>query len=154
MAVIEEAASVLVTDGRGARVLVVDDHPLTRDSLRALLSREPNLSVCGEAGTLADARLMAARLLPDMILLDLYLPDGNGLDLLEEVRTWSNPPKVLVLSACDGSSPEAVEAFRLGAVGFVGKPTPGHGVLAAVLGVLGGQTQLPDSLIEKLIRRR
>lgn len=134
--------------------MLVDDHPLTRDALRQLLSGHPKLSVCGEAGTLADARLMAAQRLPDLILLDIHLPDGNGLELLEEVRTWSNPPKVLVVSACDEGSAEVVEAFRLGAVGFVGKPTPGDGVLSAVLRALDGRPQLPDSIIEKLVRRR
>lgn len=136
---------------RCVSILLVDDHPLTRDGLRLLLSDEPGLKVCGEAGTLETARLEAARLLPDLILLDLQLPDGSGLALLEEVRGWGNPPAVLVVSGCDECSAEAVEAFRLGAIGFIGKPTPGDGVLSAVRQAAAGQRVLPDALVLRLI---
>lgn len=137
-----------------ASILLVDDHPLTRDALRMLLSGEPGLSVCGEAGTLEEARLAAAKLLPDLILLDLQLPDGNGLGLLEEVRGWGDPPAVLVVSGCDEGSPEVAEAFRLGAIGFIGKPTPGDGVLAAVRQAAAGQQTLPEALVMRLIGRK
>jgi CheY-like chemotaxis protein len=97
-----------------AALLIVEDHPLTRDGLRQLFESQPGLVVCGEAGTLAEARRLGAERRPDLILLDLGLPDGNGLSLLEESRTWARPPKVLVFSASDDGSDEAAEAMMLG----------------------------------------
>ena len=138
--------------GRAA-VLIVEDHPLTRDGVRQLLEAQPELSVCGEAGTVAEARRLAAELRPDLILLDLRLPDGDGLSVLEEVRTWADPPKVLVFSAEEDGSERAEQAMRLGAHGFVPKPTPGDGLLAAIRTAVAGQVCLPDAILQRLIRR-
>ena len=94
------------------RVLLVDDHPMYRDALRALLSRETDFGVCGEAGTLADARRLYDELKPDLIILDLALPDGDGLAFLNESRGWAEPPKVLVVSACGEGDPVAADLSR------------------------------------------
>lgn len=137
-----------------ARVLLVDDHPLYRDALRAWLSREPDFGVCGEAGNAADARRLCDELQPDLILLDLALPDEDGLALLQESRGWAKPPKVLVVTVRGDDDPAAVEAMRLGAAGFVSKQVSGEELLRIVRQVCGGQNYLSPGLVDQLLRRR
>lgn len=95
------------TASRCARVLLVDDHPLYRDALRRWLSREPVMAVCGEAGTPAEARRVCDEHNPDLIVLDLALPDGGGLALLKESRGWADP-KVLVVTVLNEDDPLAL----------------------------------------------
>src|SRR5688500_6442295 len=100
--------TVETTRPRCARILLVEDHPLVRSAMRRMLSGRPQFTVCGEAGTLAEARRLCRELTPDLVLLDASLPDGDGLGLLEESRGWADPPKVLILAA-DEADTAAVE---------------------------------------------
>jgi DNA-binding NarL/FixJ family response regulator len=137
-----------------AKVLVVDDHPMIRDGIKALLEAQPDFTVVGEAGTVHEARKLAQDLRPDLILLDLYLPDGDSLGLLEEVRSWAEPPKVLVLTSHNDQDDIAAQALRLGAGGFVNKAVFGEQLLKIVRDVLAGKTYLSPELIERLVRQR
>lgn len=137
-----------------ARVLLVDDHPLYREALRRRIAQEPGLTVCGEAGTAAEAHRLCDEYKPDLILLDLGLPDGDGLAFLEESRGWADPPKVLVVTAGVEDGPEATDAMRLGAVGVVSKQVSGDELVRIVRQVCAGQPYINAGLVERLLRKR
>ena len=83
------------------RVLVIDDHPIVRQGLTALLAHEPDLEVCGEAGTFEEALVRAEATRPDVALVDITLKDRNGLDLIREFRERFPRLRSLVLSMHD-----------------------------------------------------
>lgn len=143
-------------DGTGgadgpASVLIVDDHPLVRDGVRLLLAREPGLSVRGEAGTAAEARRLSAALRPDLVLLDLDLPDGDAFALLAELASLPGRPAVVALTERDG---DAEKALRLGARGTASKAAPAAELLATARDVLAGRVVLTDDVIARLVRPR
>ena len=125
-------------DAEAPRILHVEDEELNRRLLRAVLERaaDPRLrtGVLDEAADLETARRMLTDNLPDVVLLDVRLPDGSGLDLLREIRRLDHSPRVVVMSASVLAS-EREEAVRAGCDAFVGKPyTPAE--LTALLGRL------------------
>jgi DNA-binding NarL/FixJ family response regulator len=85
--------------GVQTRVMVVDDHADFRRLMTAMLARQPDLQVVAQAGSLAEARNHAAAVKYDVVVLDLGLPDGNGVDLIEDVREFNAGAAVLILSA-------------------------------------------------------
>lgn len=112
-------------------VFLVDDHPTTREGLRAAIVAQPDLRVAGEAATWKSARQLAEDLRPDVMVLDLNLPDGNGWTLLEELKSARALPPTLVLSVCD----EQIYARRLlraGATGYLMKDEPMETILRAI----------------------
>lgn len=141
-------------DGTPAAVLLVDDHPLLRDGVRALLAREPRLGVVGEAGSIAEARRLVEAHRPDLVLLDVDLPDGDSLAFVEELRSLPDPPKVIVFCGRDDPGGMDATALRLGASGFVSKRTERDEVLRVIRDALGGKTYLSPEMIERLLRRR
>ena len=113
------------------RILIVDDHPVVRLGLRALLNSQPGLDVCGEAVSGEDAIEEAKRIKPDLIILDLTLPEKNGLEVIQAVR--ANLPDIAILVLTMHFSEEiAREALRLGAIGYVLKSDADTELLAAV----------------------
>ena len=141
------------TCGR-SKVLVAEAHPLTRSGLLALLSAEPDLTVCGEADTAADVRRLARSLRPDLVILDLDLPGGDGFALLEELRSRPEPPRVLIFAGNGLSDDAAERALRLGAAAFVSKRVHADEFLQVTRSVLAGQIVLGDALIQRLVRQR
>ncbi|MCX6887574.1 MAG: response regulator transcription factor [Verrucomicrobia bacterium] len=118
-------------------VLIVEDHTATRDGLRTAINSQRDLRVLGVAGTWQDALVKARRLRPEILLLDLNLPDGNGWTLLEQLRSEGCLPRTLVLSVCE----EAVYARRLlraGARGYLMKDEPLTRVLGAIRQIHAG----------------
>ncbi|MEX1249215.1 MAG: response regulator transcription factor, partial [Acidimicrobiia bacterium] len=104
--------------GISLRLVIVDDHELVRDGLRLLLSRHPDLDVVGEASTVAEAVRRVAIDEPDVVLLDVDLPDGSGIDACREIRSTSPATRVLILTAY--ADERAYRAAReAGASGFV-----------------------------------
>jgi len=132
------------------RVLIVDDHAVVRSGLRLLLAQEPDLEPVGEAGTGREAVFEARTLKPDVILLDLVMPDQGGLDVLPALRHEHPEAKVLVLSMQD--DPRYVrEAFAAGASGYVLKEAADAEVVAAVREVAGGGRYVNPELGARLI---
>ncbi len=113
------------------RVMLVDDHPDFRDLMVALLERQPDLEVVAQAGTMAEARSQAAASSFDVVVLDLGLPDGNGADLIGELREASPGGAVLVMSA--SLHPTNIErAMREGADEVLDKLSPPAEVVGTV----------------------
>lgn len=120
------------------RLVIVDDHELVRDGLRSLIGREPGLELIGEAATFAEGMRLVTILHPDLVVLDLKLPDGSGLDGCREMIEASPGTRVLILTAF--SSPAArVQAREAGARGMVSKRADGTHLIDAIRRVVGGE---------------
>lgn len=118
-------------EARRTRVMIVEDHADFRDLMEVLLDRQPDIELLAKAGSLVEARAQAARFELDVAVLDLGLPDGNGADLIADLRRASNEVRVLVLSA--SLDPARIEKARsAGADEILDKLTPVDEILATV----------------------
>jgi two-component system, NarL family, invasion response regulator UvrY len=120
------------------RLYLLDDHLIVREGVRAVL-QAGGMTVVGESDNVADALADIERLLPDVVLLDLGLPEGSGLDLLSRLAERRLPTRVLVLTVSDRPWHQA-EALRLGAAGYVLKGASGGQVLHAIRQVMDGHS--------------
>lgn len=118
-------------------VLVVDDHSVVRMGLIALLSRAPGLSVAGEAGRVAEALEKAELLAPDVVLMDVRLPDGSGIECCRAIRARRPETNVLMLTSYDDRD-AAVAAVMAGASGYLLKQVEPEELLRAIRLVAGG----------------
>jgi DNA-binding NarL/FixJ family response regulator len=123
------------------RVLVVDDHELVRRGLSDLLAAEHDLQVCGGAATAADAVRMCAALAPDVAVLDVRLPDGDGVSVCRALRTAAPTTACLMLTSYDDDE-TMVAAVQAGASGFLLKQVTGQDLVAAVRTVAAGGSVL------------
>lgn len=131
------------------KVLIVDDHPIVRSGLRALISGERGMTVAAEAGDGADALRLVKKGAADVVLLDLSMPGKNGLDLLAEIRRESPELPVLVLSI-HHEDLYGVRALRAGAAGYLSKSDDVSTIVGAVRRVAGGGRYISPGLVEKL----
>lgn len=132
------------------RVVVVDDHTLMRQGLVGLLDDEPDIEVIGQAGDISSARKTIEAMSPDMILMDLGLPDGSGLDLTAEL-TDANPEMRILVVTMHERDDYLFQALRAGASGYVLKGADVQELLTAVRTVAGGETYVDQSLTGKLV---
>ena len=130
-------------------VLVVDDHPLFRDGVVAALLTAADVDVVGEAGDVAGALAAAAELSPDLVLMDLQLPDGSGVDATRALREAQPSVRVLVMTMSDDDE-AVVAAMRAGARGYVVKGTGRDDVLHAVRTVAGGGAVFSPGVADRL----
>jgi DNA-binding NarL/FixJ family response regulator len=120
------------------RVALVDDHPMVVDGLSGALGRIGGIEVVGSAGSISDARVLIERLAPDVVLLDLRLPDGSGTELLADYRAHETGPSFIVLSTFLNT--QYVNAsIALGASGFLLKTSSATEIVAAIQDVMGGK---------------
>ena len=120
------------------RILVVDDHPLVREALSAVINRHPEFVCCGEAASAAETLKAVAAHSPDLVLLDLWLDKGDGLELIKTLRLQHPALRILVLSQFE-ESVYAERALRAGARGYVMKEQASKEVVAAMQKVLAGE---------------
>jgi DNA-binding NarL/FixJ family response regulator len=127
------------------RILIVDDHPVVRQGLVLTLGREPGWIICGEAESVNDARPIISREKPDLLLLDLDLQGGSGLELIKEVIQFHPEINVLVLSAHDENI-YAQRALRAGARGYMMKSERPERLVASIREVLKGEIALSEKM--------
>src|SRR5271155_897348 len=120
------------------RILLVDDHPLVRLSLREVLKREPNLVVCGEAEDREQALELVASTRPHLAVVDLTLKSSSGLDLIKDLQERFPKVQVLVLSMHDETL-HAERAIRAGARGYITKQEAAKKIMVAIHQVLSGE---------------
>jgi two-component system response regulator DevR len=136
------------------RVLVVDDSPLVREGIRAVLEgygREAGLTVVGEAASVAEALTRAAQDNPDLVLMDIRLPDGSGLDACRALQQSQPNLRILVLTSF--ADDELIyEAVSLGVSGYVMKDIDPHGLIAAIRNVMGGRSVLAPNVSDRIVR--
>jgi len=137
--------------GHRRTVFVVDDHPLMRESLAALLDRQLDLRVCGQAGDSATAYAEIERLGPEVVVVDLSLPGESGLELIKKLQALAPVPRTLVLSMHDEAF-FAERALRAGARGYVMKHETTDKVVDAVRQVLACELYVSGALASRLAR--
>ncbi len=136
-----------------ATVLLVDDHELIRQGLRHAFERDPDFSVVGEAGSLVDATRLANTLRPDVVVLDVRLPDGNGLDLAQNLRRARSDVGLVILTMYAGDD-QLFAALDAGASAFVPKSAPSSDVVAAAKHAAAKPTSFVASDLAEAMRRR
>jgi DNA-binding NarL/FixJ family response regulator len=134
------------------RILLADDHPVVLDGLAAVLGTQPDFEVAGQAGSGAEALELAARLRPDVVLLDLEMPQMDGVEVLRRLLQLQPTPRVLVFTAFD-TDDHILAAVRAGAQGYLLKGTPRQQLFEAVRVVHAGGSLLQPVVAEKLLRQ-
>ena len=140
-------------DHRVVRVLLVDDHPVVRAGLRALIDGLEDVDVVGEAHDLASAERVAVLDRPDVVLMDLNLGDGpGGAEVTARLRALPDAPEVLILTTYDTES-DILRALDAGAKGYLLKDAPADELFAAIRATARGETVLASSVAALLVRR-
>jgi DNA-binding NarL/FixJ family response regulator len=135
------------------RLLLVDDHPLVRDGLRARLEGVPGFEIAGEAGDAAEAQARVDALRPGLVLMDVGMKDVNGIDLTAQLLERDPGLQVLMLSMYD--NPEYVQrAMQAGARGYVLKDSPASEIVAAIEAIAAGGTFLSPAVSKRLFRNQ
>ncbi len=134
------------------RILLADDHPVVRDGLAAMLGTQPEFQVIGEAGTGAEAVAEAARLRPDVVLMDLEMPSLDGIEAIRRLRAADPAIQVVVLTAFD-TDERILGALQAGAQGYLLKGAPRAEIFAAIRAVSAGGALIPPVVASKLLRQ-
>jgi two-component system, NarL family, response regulator DevR len=137
---------------RVTRVMLVDDHEIVRDGIRALLERADDIVVCAEAGTMRQAVTQADRSLPDVIIMDVRLPDGSGVEATREIRTARPDVRVLMLTSF-ADDQALFAAILAGAAGYVLKQISADELLRAVRTVAAGGSLLDPAVTSVVLER-
>ncbi len=132
------------------RLLIVDDHPVVRDGLRGILEGSPEFEVVGEAGNGAEAVTRAQALRPDVVLMDLRMPDVDGVTAIKRLAELGVDARVLVLTTYDTDS-DVVPAIEAGATGYLLKDSPRGELLRAVRAAARGEAALSPSVATRLL---
>jgi DNA-binding NarL/FixJ family response regulator len=132
------------------RVLIADDQALLRGSLRVLIETEPDLVVVGEAGTGAKAVAQVQAVSPDVVLMDVRMPDMDGIEATRRITAHKQAPKILVLTTFDVDD-YVYSALRAGASGFLLKDVPPGQLLDAVRVIAAGEALLAPTVTRRLI---
>jgi len=136
---------------KNIRVLIADDHPIIRDSLRTLIETEPNLKLVGEAVDGEEAVRKAIELKPDVILMDLVMPVKDGLQAISEIKSAMPEVSILVLTSFSDED-KVFPAIRAGALGYLLKDSSPQELLKAIYDVHRGEASLHPSIALQLIR--
>jgi DNA-binding NarL/FixJ family response regulator len=132
--------------------MLVDDHDVVREGLRALLSRREGFEIVAQAATVFEAVSEAARIQPDVIVMDVRLPDGSGIEACREIRELRPETKVIMLTS--NADDDAVFASILaGAAGYVLKQTRGAALADAIAAVARGESLLDAAVTQKVMER-
>ena len=134
------------------RILLVDDHPMIRQGLARLINEDPKLVVAGEAGTCVDALRFVAKEKPDLAIIDLSLPDRDGLSLLKELLALHPDLSVLILSMHDETI-YAERIIRAGGRGYIMKNKSSEQVMKAIHHVLAGEIYLSPAMSQSILSR-
>ncbi|HET7565878.1 MAG TPA: response regulator transcription factor, partial [Gemmatimonadaceae bacterium] len=133
----------------GIRVLLVDDHALVRTGIKAMLSGARDLTIIGEASNGREALELAARLTPDVVVMDLDMPDGDGESATRALVALPHPPRVLILTMHDERE-RLLDLLHAGAAGYLAKDASSHDLLDAVRVVAAGDTYVRPAVARRL----
>jgi DNA-binding NarL/FixJ family response regulator len=137
---------------RSARVLIVDDHPAAREGLAIRISLQPDLEVCGEACDVAEALEFVESRNPDVVIIDISLKTGNGMDLIKRIKSRCEPVLMLVWSMHHDTL-YAERALRAGASGYITKAQATEKIIDAIRQVLAGKIYLSESMSDLILQR-
>jgi len=146
-----EEAGGPVAGGR-IRILVADDHPVVRAGLTGMLAAESDLEVVGEAASGDEAVALAGRLRPDVVLMDLRMPGGDGVSAISQMAERKLAARILVLTTYDTDS-DVLAAIEAGATGYLLKDAPAAELLRAVRAAARGDSVLSPTVASRLVGR-
>lgn len=141
-----------IASRRVYRIVVVDSHPIVRRGLSHVLVNEPDLEICGEAEDSAAALQLVQTMNPDVVVLDITLKNGSGLDAIKQIKAASPDTKILVLSL-HSEVLYAEQVLRTGAKGFISKQESPEQIVAALRAILNGQIYLSRKMSDRMLRR-
>ena len=133
-------------------ILIVDDHPLVREGLVSILKPAAGYEVVGQAGNGRDAIRMVKNLKPDLVLLDMVLPDKNGIELSREIRNISPPTRIMIVSM-HSKVDYIVKAFEAGATGYMAKESATERLLQGIEHVLNGEYFMDGSVSHRVVEK-
>ena len=134
------------------RLIIVDDHPVVREGLRGMLASQPDFEVAGDAPDGVAGVALAEQVKPDVILMDLRMPGGDGVSAIEQLKERGNPARVLVLTTYD-SDADIVRAVEAGATGYLLKDAPREELFKAIRAAAEGQAVLAPAVATRLMGR-
>ena len=134
------------------RILIVDDHPIVREGLSSLLSKEPDFDVCGEADDVPSAIRLVDETKPHVVTIDISLTSGSGIDLIRRISKRNRSIRMVVCSLYDETL-YAERALHAGALGYVNKHEATQRIVEAVRQVLDDKVYLSDRMSERLAHR-
>jgi DNA-binding NarL/FixJ family response regulator len=134
------------------RILIIDDHPLFREGLKAIIDRDSRFEVAGEAGNGRKGFRIAKKLNPDLVLLDLSLPDRSGIELTREIRGLFPHTRVMIVSM-HSKIDYIAESFQAGATGYLVKESAAEGLLKGLENVSKGEYFLDSSVSQQVVKR-
>ncbi|HHY85516.1 MAG TPA: response regulator transcription factor [Verrucomicrobia bacterium] len=132
------------------RIAIVDDHPMMRQGLAQLINNEPDLTVCAEADTAGQALELLNKARPGLWLIDISLPDKNGIELIKDIRAMDPASRILVVSMHDESL-YAERILRAGARGYIMKQEGGKKLMEAIRHVLAGNIYVSEKMSGKIL---
>ena len=138
--------------GDRLRVLLVDDHPLMRQGMAAIINEEPDLTVCGEAEDSVTALKLIGQIQPDLAIVDITLKDAYGIELVKQLKDRESHIPVLVLSMHDESM-YGERAIRAGAKGYLNKQEASKKVITAIRTILGGDIFVSDKMKAAMLQK-
>ncbi|HVC94477.1 MAG TPA: response regulator transcription factor [Pirellulales bacterium] len=136
---------------RPIQILIVDDHPLVREGLATRISSQEGFEVCGEAADLETALELARTTKPDLVIVDISLKSGDGIDLMKRIRATDGHAKMLVATMYDESL-YAERAVRAGATGYINKQEMPEKIIEAIREVLSGRLYLSPQMTRHIVR--
>lgn len=134
------------------RVLIVDDHPIVRAGIEGILARQDDIEVVGEATTGAEAVVMTRDLVPDVVLMDLRMPEMDGVEAIKQIKRAHEHVHVLVLTTYD-SDADILRAVEAGATGYLLKDTPRDDLFRAIRATARGESVLAPVVATRLMNR-
>jgi DNA-binding NarL/FixJ family response regulator len=133
-----------------AKILIVDDHPMVREGLTLRISTQPDLRVCGEAASEDEALAKVLEINPDLVLIDISLKSGHGIELTKKIKARHPEVKMLVVSGFQETL-YAERALRAGAMGYLNKQESNDKVLEAIRTVLSGKRYFSPEITQRLL---
>lgn len=131
-------------------IMIVDDHPLFREGLKTIISRDANFSVCAEAGNGREGVELARDHRPDIVLVDISMPDTSGIQMIRELK-GDLPDTRFVIISMHSEADYIVEAFRAGATGYIIKESAAHQLIGGLNTVAGGHIFLDGALSQEVV---